>query len=122
MLKNFFYDAIFVDVRGESLQGGNNMVLKSRKLASPLFLLLLAGASFFAVTFAASTINFLIANLGLKTYQAERVADFIMAGSTVATIIGVLGAASGLGLLIAGSIGTLRAIAKNRGRRALVNF
>jgi len=44
----------------------------------------------------------------------------VLAGSTVAQIVGAIGA--GMGLVIAGAIGSIRAAAKKLGYRALVNF
>ena len=96
--------------------------MKSKKVLFSTFAVVLAAASFLAVAYLSINTNFMVANLGLKASQSEFVADLIMAGSTIATIIGALSALTGIGLLIAGAIGTLKAIAKNQGRRALVNF
>ena len=45
-----------------------------------------------------------------------------MAGGTIASIIGIVGAATGVGLALAGAIGALKAIAKAQGRKAVINY
>ncbi|WGD98124.1 circular bacteriocin, circularin A/uberolysin family [Bacillus safensis] len=75
-----------------------------------------------SVAFISVSQNFLVAKLGIEISTAETIADLIMAGGTVATIIGIVGATTGVGLALAGAIGALKAIAKAQGRKAVINY
>ncbi|MDE0641096.1 circular bacteriocin, circularin A/uberolysin family [Bacillus sp. CNPSo 3703] len=99
------------------------MSLSTRKKLFGLgFMSLIATVAATSVAFMSINQNFLVAKLGIELSTAEKIADLIMAGGTIASIIGIVGAATGVGLALAGAIGALKAIAKAQGRKAVINY
>ncbi|EHM34803.1 Hypothetical protein EfmE4453_2321, partial [Enterococcus faecium E4453] len=59
----------------------------------------------------------LSANIGISSYAAKKVIDIINTGSTVATIISIVAAVVGGGLITAGIVATAKSLIKKYGAK-----
>ncbi|HBL1326856.1 TPA: uberolysin/carnocyclin family circular bacteriocin [Enterococcus faecium] len=59
----------------------------------------------------------LSANIGISSYAAKKVIDIINTGSTVATIISIVAAVVGGGLITAGIVTTAKSLIKKYGAK-----
>ena len=59
----------------------------------------------------------LTANLGISSYAAKKVIDIINTGSAVATIISIVAAVVGGGLITAGIVATAKSLIKKYGAK-----
>ncbi len=59
----------------------------------------------------------LSANIGISSYAAKKVIDIINTGSTVATIISIVAAVVGGGLITAGIVATAKSLIKKYGTK-----
>lgn len=57
----------------------------------------------------------LTANLGISSYAAKKIIDIINTGSSIATIVSIIAAVVGGGLITAGIVATAKALIKKYG-------